>query len=318
MSCEECGTSRAVILRSRDKKKVCKECFYTLFEEEIHKLIIETNMFPRGTRVGIGISGGKDSTVLAYVLDKLNKKYNYGVELILLCVDEGISGYRDKSIDTVHENQKYLDLSLKIVSFKEIFGVTMDEVVLKIGRKGNCTYCGTFRRQALEDAARKMGVDCIVTGHNADDMAETILLNLLRGDISRIKRCTLSKTHAQISETADDKFLSLSRCKPFKYTYQREIVFYAYYKKLPYFSTECTYAPGASRGDARSLIKELEKIDSSIIFNIIKSGEEFSTEQKQTTGAVNKCTNCSHPTSSADGICTACNMVEKLCKIDMK
>ena len=37
------------------------------------------------------------------------------------------------------------------------------------------------------------------------------------------------------------------RCKPFKYTYEKEIVMYAYFKKLDYFSTECIYSPNAYR-----------------------------------------------------------------------
>ncbi|KAI4292894.1 cytoplasmic tRNA 2-thiolation protein 1 [Pancytospora philotis] len=311
MACAVCNTNRAVVLRSRDRAKVCKECFYELFENEIHELVVAERLFPRGTRVGVGISGGKDSTVLAYVLDKLNRTRGYGVELVLLCVDEGIAGYRDRSIDTVVQNQADLQLPLRIVSFSDIFGLSMDDVVRKIGKRGNCTYCGTFRRQALEDAARKMGVDCIVTGHNADDMAETVLLNLMRGDLSRFRRCTLARTSAQAADGSPGGFLSLPRCKPFKYTYQKEIVLYAYYKKLPYFSTECTYAPGASRGDVRSLVKDLEKIDPQIICNLIAAAESFS-QAAQPGDSVVACSKCAHPTSNPDRVCSACKMVEKL------
>jgi len=315
MACENCKKEKAVIVRPKDKMKVCKACFYELFENEINDLIVSTKMFDRGSRVGIGISGGKDSTVLAYVLNKLNKKYDYGISLVLLCVDEGIRGYRDRSIETVMENQKDLGLELRIVSYKDIFGLTMDEVVEKIGKKGNCTYCGVFRRQALEEAARHMSVDCIVTGHNADDMAETVILNFIRGDISRLRRCTLSKTKEHLdSEDESARHLSFSRCKPFKYTYQKEIVFYAYFKKLRYFSTECTYAPGASRGDTRYLVKDLERLDSKIIQNIINSGELYSQESS-THLLVKKCTKCQHPTSSSDQVCVSCGMVEKLGKI---
>lgn len=51
---------------------------------------------------------------------------------------------------------------------------------------------------------------------------------------------------------------SLPRVKPFKYTYEKEIVMYAYFKKLDYFSTECIYSPFAARGVARDFIKDLE------------------------------------------------------------
>lgn len=324
MPCTVCLTNKPVTIRCKDSNKVCKECFFNGFEKDIHDLIVSINMFSRGTKVGIGVSGGKDSTVLAYVLDKLNKEYNYGIELFLICIDEGINGYRDQSIKTVIENQKTLNIKLKILSYKELFGLSMDDVVKKIGRKGNCTYCGTFRRHALEEAARNMGVDCIVTGHNADDMAETVLLNFARGDISRLRRCTFSKTKEHVktirmeesceNNANETNYLALPRCKPFKYTYQKEIVLYAYYKKLLYFSTECTYAPGASRGDVRTLIKSLERENSAIIINIIKSMEWYGLFEG-TEGVVFACKKCSHSTSSKDKICTACNMIEKLNKI---
>ncbi|WUR02418.1 tRNA-5-methyluridine(54) 2-sulfurtransferase [Vairimorpha necatrix] len=312
MSCDNCTTQKAIILRSKDRSKVCKECFYTLFEDDIHNTIINSSMFIEGSTVGIGISGGKDSTVLAYVLDKLNKKYQYNLKLVLLCVDEGIKGYRDYSIDTVHENSRDLDLNLKIVSFDNMFGLNMDEVVKKVGKRNNCTYCGVFRRQALEEAARNLNVDYIVTGHNADDMAETVLLNLVRGDFNRLQRCTSPVSSKHVTD--DGFILSLPRAKPFKYTYQKEIVLYAFHKKLKYFSTECSYAPEASRGFVRNFVKEIEKIDSTVIFNIIKSGDNLFNQNNTINTEVFSCIKCSHPTSSSDKICKGCSFVKILKK----
>ena len=71
------------------------------------------------------------------------------------------------------------NLPLKIVSYKELYGWTMDEIVECIGKKNNCTYCGVFRRQALDRGAAMLGITHILTGHNADDMAETVLMNCL-------------------------------------------------------------------------------------------------------------------------------------------
>ena len=53
----------------------------------------------------------------------------------------------------------------------------MVRVVSTIGKKNDCTLCGVFRRQALDRGAATLGVDHIVTGHNADDIAETVLMN---------------------------------------------------------------------------------------------------------------------------------------------
>ena len=76
------------------------------------------------------------------------------------------------------------------------------------------------------------------------------MLNLLRGDLPRLGRCTGIRT--------GDEGSPLPRVKPFKYTYEKEIVMYAYFKKLDYFSTECIYAPYAARGFAREFVKDLE------------------------------------------------------------
>ncbi|THG12924.1 hypothetical protein TEA_014547 [Camellia sinensis var. sinensis] len=126
-----------------------------------------------------------DSTVLAYVLSELNRRHNYGVNLFLLSVDEGITGYRDDSLETVKRNEVQYGLPLKVVSYKELYGWTMDEIVKIIRLKNNCTFCGVFRRQALDCGASLLKVDKLATGHNVDDIAETILLNILRGDIAR-------------------------------------------------------------------------------------------------------------------------------------
>ena len=58
---------------------------------------------------------------------------------------------------------------------------------------------------------------------------------------------------------------NIRRSKPFKYTYEKEIVMYAYFKKLDYFSTECIYSPNAYRGHARIFLKDLEAIRPSAI-----------------------------------------------------
>lgn len=174
---------------------------------------------------------------------------SYGLDLLLLSIDEGISGYRDDSLDTVKRNEATYGIPLHVFSYKDLYGWTMDEIVAAIGTKNNCTFCGVFRRQALDRGAALVGADKIATGHNADDVAETVLLNILRTDVPRLGRCASAVT-------GEDG--ALPRVKPFKYTYEKEIVMYAYFKRLDYFSTECKYSPFAARGFAREFVKDLE------------------------------------------------------------
>jgi cytoplasmic tRNA 2-thiolation protein 1 len=265
--CALCIDARAVIIRPKNHQKLCKTCFISIFEKEIHETIIASNLFHPGECIAIGASGGKDSTVLASVLKTLNERHKYGLNLVLLSVDEGIKGYRDDSLETVKRNAVQYDMPLEIVGYDELYGWTMDQVVAQVGKKGNCTYCGVFRRQALDRGAAKLGIKHVVTGHNADDVAETVMMNLLRGDLPRLARATSIVTASPASE--------IKRSKPLKYAYEKEIVLYAHHKKLDYFSTECIYSPEAFRGSARTLIKDLEKIRPSSILDIVRSGEDM-------------------------------------------
>jgi len=205
--------------------------------------------------------------VLASVLKTLNERYIYGLDLVLLSIDEGIKGYRDDSLETVKRNAVQYNMPLEIVGYDDLYGWTMDQVVSQVGRKGNCTYCGVFRRQALDRGAARLGIKHVVTGHNADDVAETVLMNLLRGDLPRLARATNIVTESAASDT--------KRSKPLKYAYEKEIVLYAHHKGLDYFSTECIYSPEAFRGSARQLVKNLERVRPSAILDIVKSGEDM-------------------------------------------
>ncbi|KAI7874687.1 cytoplasmic tRNA 2-thiolation protein 1 [Lichtheimia hyalospora FSU 10163] len=299
--CVLCSKNRAMIKRPKTGQQICQQCFFYVFETEIHNTIVDANLFQRGERVAIGASGGKDSTVLAHVLKVLNERYDYGVELFLLSVDEGITGYRDDSLETVKRNQQQYDLPLKIVSYADLYGWSMDEIVKEVGRKNNCTFCGVFRRQALDRGSVMLGVDHIVTGHNADDIAETILMNIFRGDIARLGRCTEIVTQGESN---------IRRSKPFKYTYEKEIVMYAYFKKLDYFSTECIYSPDAYRGHARTFLKDLESIRPSAIIDIIHSGEAFQIKSDVKMPTQKTCQRCGY--MSSNDICKACVLLEGL------
>ncbi|KAI0786439.1 hypothetical protein C8Q75DRAFT_721131 [Abortiporus biennis] len=301
--CVLCETSKAIVKRPKTGQQICKECFFNVFETEVHNTISQASLFKPGDRVAIGASGGKDSTVLAYVMKTLNDRYNYGLNLFLLSIDEGITGYRDDSLETVKRNQEQYDMPLKILSYDELYGWTMDSIVQQIGKKNNCTFCGVFRRQALDRGAAMLNVDHIVTGHNADDIAETVLMNIMRGDIARLGRCTMICTQGEDT---------IKRSKPFKYAYEKEIVMYAYFKKLDYFSTECIYSPEAYRGHARAFLKDLEAARPSAIIDIIHSGEAFEIKEdiKATQKVQQTCKRCGY--MSSNELCKACTLLEGL------
>jgi uncharacterized protein (TIGR00269 family) len=118
--------------------------------------------------------------------------------------------------------------------------------------------------------------------------------------------------------------LRVIRSKPLKWAYEKEIVMYAYFKKLDYFSTECTYAPNAYRGYARAFLKDLEALRPSAILDIIMSGEAFSgdpvvsakasipsgTRPIKEPKALRTCDRCGYISSNL--LCKACVLLESL------
>jgi len=114
-----CGR-KAFLRRPKTNTALCKECFLEAFENEVHHTITSGKLFHPGQVVAIGASGGKDSTVLAYVMKHLNEKHDYKLNLMLLSIDEGITGYRDDSLDTVKQNKEDYQLPLKILSYQVI------------------------------------------------------------------------------------------------------------------------------------------------------------------------------------------------------
>ena len=276
------GATSAVLCRPKDGSRLCKECFFAAFEGEVLHTITSNGLLRAGDRVALAVSGGKDSTVLAAVLTKLNRVHSLGVELVLLSIDEGIRGYRDDSLDAVrrtaaaHPDQP----SLTVVSYKDLYGWSMDDIVATVGRRNNCSFCGVFRRQALERGAALVRADKLATGHNADDTAETVLMNLLRGDIARLGRCAAACTAGSEGEgggssSSSSSAHSIPRIKPFIHCYEKEIVLYARHARLDYVSTECKYSPGAYRGFAREFLKDLEATRSSVIGDILQAAQQW-------------------------------------------
>lgn len=140
-------------------------------------------------------------------------------------------------------------------------------------------------------------------GHNADDVAETVLMNVLRGDIARLRRCTAISTASEGDGV-------VPRCKPLKYAYEKEIVLYAYFKKLDYFSTECIYSPNAYRGHARTFLKDLESVRPSSIMDVIHSGENLSVRDGVKMPVQGTCGRCGYISSQA--LCKSCVLLEGL------
>jgi len=111
-----------------------------------------------------------------------------------------------------------------------------------------CSFCGILRRNSLTRGAERLGCNKLATGHNGDDNAETVLLNLMRGDWGKLSRCARPCT---------DLEGGVPRIKPLFFLSQKAVILYAYLRRLRFHSVPCPYAVSANRGKARALLSSL-------------------------------------------------------------
>ena len=187
MSASACKTREAFFHRQYSGETLCKKCFTQSIEAKVRATITRYHMLNFDDHLAVAVSGGKDSLSLLHILAKL-KRFRPKTTLTAVTVDEGIAGYRNEALEIAAANCKKLEIPHHIVSFKELYGFTLDEIILKARSKGEteltaCAYCGVLRRKAINIGARQVKANKVATAHTLDDEAQTILMNIFRGDI---------------------------------------------------------------------------------------------------------------------------------------
>ncbi len=246
------------------KKTFCKIHFTLFIEKKVRKAIKRYKMLEKGDIIGIAYSGGKDSAMLLHILYKLQKHFPQ-FKMVAITIDEGIKGYRDGCIELTKEITKKYQVEHHILNFKDIYGASLDQIIEKNYNNRHsllpCSICGILRRRAINIAARQINLTKIATAHNLNDEAQSILMNLLRGD---------SKKFIRYLRKPFKKYSSLKpRIRPLVLVTEPEIVRYTHANDLKYHSIPCPYAHTAMRNDIRNFLSEMEIRRPSTLTNII-------------------------------------------------
>ncbi len=299
--CDRCKRPAVTYIRHANLH-LCTKHFTEYFERKVKYAIKKYNMIESGDRIAIALSGGKDSVTLTYVLHKFLSKRR-DVELFAITVDEGIEGYRPPTVKIAKKITSELGIEHVVVSFKDNFGMTLDEMV-KIGDKKPCTYCGVFRKYLLNKTAREMGATKLATGHNLDDEVQTILLNFLQADIERLARLIPQRVQEGL----------VMRIKPFREVYERDVVVYGLIHNLPMDMNECPYSHFPVRAMVRDFIYEFENKYPGRKYSIMRSFENLIPCLKRMYPQIklNRCERCGEPTPKR--VCQACVLLEELKK----
>jgi uncharacterized protein (TIGR00269 family) len=202
----------------------------------------------------------------------------------------------------VAENCRERGIDHIVVSFKEMFGITMDEIASVEREISTCSYCGVLRRAAMNIAARNWKATHLATGLNLDDTAQSVLMNFARGDLERLARLG---PHKRIQEGL------VPRVQPLRTIPESETTLYALLRGLKFHDLECPYAFEALRNTYRHAIAQLEDVSPGTRHSIVKSYDQLlpALMNMFEPARLTTCA-CGEPTISAR--CKACEMLEAL------
>lgn len=309
--CNVCRRKEAFFFRTYSGEKLCRTCFAESIEEKVRATIAKYKMFDFDDKIAVAVSGGKDSVSLLHILAKIERAYPKA-SLVAVTVDEGIEGYRTEALKIAAENCKKLGIAHYVVSFKELYGYTLDEIV-KLKSKSSrfeltpCAYCGVLRRKALNMSAREVKADKIATAHTLDDEVQTILLNVFHGDVLRI---------AREKPVTDEKHPKLvQKVKPFCEIPEKETTLYAYVKKISFQSKPCPYAQEALRNDIRVMLNRMEEKHSGTKYTIFRSIEKVrpALEKISEKEGLKECLECGEP--ATENVCRTCQMLKEIADV---
>ncbi|MDD4776171.1 MAG: ATP-binding protein [Syntrophomonas sp.] len=133
------------------------------------RAVKDFRLIETGDRIAVAVSGGKDSLVMAKLLQELQRHGGRQFELQFIAMDPG---YQPDSRSRLEENCDWLGIPITLFE-SQIF-----KIVAEVSPQNPCYLCARMRRGALYAQAQRLGCNKLALGHHFDDVIETTLLNL--------------------------------------------------------------------------------------------------------------------------------------------
>lgn len=226
------------------------------------KAIKDYKLITENDHIAVCISGGKDSFILAKLLQELKRHGQVKFDLEFIVMNPG---YKEENIKKIVDNAKLMNIDIKIFN-TEIFKVSES-----LNNESPCYMCARMRRGHLYDYAKKLGCNKIALGHHFDDVIETILMSTIYGGEFKTMLPKLRSTN----------FEGMELIRPMYYIRERDIIAFAKYNELEFINCACSFTERKTDGarvKIKKLINELEKDNIFVPFNIFKSAEKVNLE----------------------------------------
>jgi uncharacterized protein (TIGR00269 family) len=306
MKCRKCNQAAVVNMRQH-KLALCEAHYLEWLPAQTQRTIEKYDMFTRGDKILVAVSGGKDSLSVWDILLRLG--YHADGLTLQLGIDEGLrySGQSHAYIDKFIRDF-YPRAVLHTVDVKATYGASIPEIAERHDRASErpCAVCGLIKRHEMNRIAYELGYAVLVTGHNLDDEAAVLWGNLFHWQIDSLVR--------QSPVLPADRPGLTRKVKPLCRFYERDMAAYALLRGIEYVYDECPFAVNASTLRNKLTLNEMEheqpgtKMQFYAGFLRARERGLFTLREAEQL-ALSTCVQCGQPTS-AQGLCAFCRLID--------
>ncbi len=258
--------NKGIVKRKMERFNSIEHSIITKYKKTLFHRFIgavkDYRLISPGDRIAVCISGGKDSMLLAKLMQELSIHGDYPFEMEFIVMDPGYTKVnRQKIID----NAKLMNIPVKI------FDTDIFSSVVNI-EKNPCYLCARMRRGHLYKQAQMLGCNKIALGHHFDDVVETILMGMLYG----------AQMQTMMPRIKSTNFTGMELIRPMYYIREKDIISWRNYNHLDFLQCACRFTEknamsdgigNSKRQEIKKLIADMKKVNPQVDINIFRSVE---------------------------------------------
>jgi len=226
------------------------------------KAVRDYQLIQEGDRIAVCISGGKDSMLMAKLMQEIQRHGKVRFEIVYLCMNPG---YNEENWSLIRNNAKLLGIPL--TTFESDIFESVEHI-----EHHPCYLCARMRRGYLYNNAKMLGCNKIALGHHYDDVIETILMGILYA----------GKTETMMPKLHSQNFAGMELIRPLYLIREADVKAWAVYNDLHFIQCACRFTESCSieggntaskRAFVKRLIRELSRDEAYVeqnIFNCVR------------------------------------------------